>query len=200
MLMLIKGARIAYVVCLTLLMTLSASLCAVEVKGIQIQDHVAQAGAKQSLVLNGTGIRTKFIFDIYVGALYLPKKSANAKQIINSSDAKRISMHFIYDKVEKKKMTDAWTEGFEDATDDAAFKAMQPRINQFNGFFPDMVKGDTIIIDFIPNKGTQVTINKALKGTVAGDDFQKALLSMWLGDSPPNEELKDGMLGIVEEE
>jgi hypothetical protein len=34
-----------------------------------------------------------------------------------------------------------------------------------------------------------------VKGTLAGDDFSRALLSIWLGASPPNPELKSGLLG-----
>jgi len=37
-------------------------------------------------------------------------------------------------------------------------------------------------------------VNGAAKGTIKGDDFGKALLSIWLGD-PPNPEIKAGLLG-----
>ncbi len=173
-------------------------LRAVEVNGINIDDKITQPATNQTLILNGTGLRTKFIFDIYIGALYLPTKTSDAKHVINGPEAKRISMNFLYDKVESKKMTDGWSDGFSEAVDDASFKALQPQIKQFNSYFPDIVKGDVVVIDFIPETGTSVTINNVEKGIVAGDDFQKALLAIWFGDSPPNEELKDGMLGITE--
>ncbi len=35
----------------------------------------------------------------------------------------------------------------------------------------------------------------AVKGTIEGDDFAKALLAIWLGGDPPNPEIKAGMLG-----
>ena len=182
------------------ILTFAGALPAVEVEGVNITEKISQPATKQILILNGTGIRTKFIFNIYVGALYLPNKSSDAKQIINSPEAKRISMHFLYDKVESKKMTEGWSDGFAEVLDEdeAALKALQPKIKQFNSYFPDIVKGDVVIIDFIPNTGASITINNNLKGTIAGDDFQKALLAIWFGDSPPNEELKDGMLGIVD--
>jgi len=176
----------------------SAPIFAIEVEGVSVDEKITQAATKQTLILNGTGVRTKFIFDIYVGALYLPKKSSNAQQIINDSQAKRISLHFLYDKVESKKMTDGWSDAFAESVDEASLVALKDRINQFNSYFPDIIKGDVVVLDFIPNSGVSVTINKALKGTVAGDDFQKALLAVYLGDSPPNEGLKEGMLGIVD--
>ncbi len=181
-----------------LVLAFAGPLLAVEVKGVNVTESISQPATKQTLILNGTGVRTKFIFDIYVGALYLPTKSSDPQHIINSPMPKRISMHFLYDEIEKKKMTDGWIDGFSDNIDDARLKTLQPQITQFNSYFPDIVKGDIVVIDFIPQTGTTVTINNELQGTITGDDFQKALLSIWFGDSPPNEDLKEGMLGTVD--
>ena len=46
-----------------------------------------------------------------------------------------------------------------------------------------------------PGAGVQVSVNGAVKGTLKGDDFAKAFLSIWLGADPPNPEIKAGMLG-----
>jgi len=40
-----------------------------------------------------------------------------------------------------------------------------------------------------------VDVNGAVKGTIAGDDFARALFAIWLGARPPNAELKTGLLG-----
>ena len=181
-----------------LILTFTGPLFAVEVHGVEISEKISQPETKQILILNGTGIRTKFIFDIYIGALYLPSKSSDPQQIINSPEAKRISMHFLYDHIKKEKMTDGWSDAFAEVADETTLATLLDRIKQFNSYFPDIVEGDVVNIDFIPNTGASVTINNILQGTVAGDDFQKALLAIWFGDSPPNESLKDGMLGIVD--
>lgn len=170
-----------------------------EIKGINVAEQVTQPATGQSLILNGTGIRSKFIFDIYVGALYLTRKSTDPKQIINSPAAKRISMYFVYGKIDKKTMADAWNDAFADALDKAAYKALKNKIDQFNSYFPDIDKGDKVVIDFIPNRGVAISINGKRKGVISGDAFQHALLSIWLGDSPADASLKEGMLGIAED-
>ena len=43
--------------------------------------------------------------------------------------------------------------------------------------------------------GLQVDVNGTVKGTIKGDDFANAFLSIWLGASPPNPDIKTGMLG-----
>ena len=40
-----------------------------------------------------------------------------------------------------------------------------------------------------------VEINDAAKGTVDGADLAAAMLGIWLGPEPPNDDLKDGLLG-----
>ena len=182
------------------LILLSGSALALQIENIEIPPQITQTGTQQILKLNGAGIRTKFIFDIYVGALYLSMNSKDAKQILNDTSSKRISMHFLYGKIDKEKMTSGWTDGFEDNLSDAQFAALKPSIDKFNAAFDsDTVKGDIVIIDFIGNKETSVTINGAEKVHVAGADFQRAVLSIWLGESPADEDLKEAMLGIVEE-
>jgi chalcone isomerase-like protein len=38
-------------------------------------------------------------------------------------------------------------------------------------------------------------VNGADKGSIEGQDFSRAFLAIWLGDAPPNPELKAGLLG-----
>jgi len=176
-----------------LLLLLSPSLYAREIAGVHLADSISIGG--QTLSLNGAGIRSKFVFDIYVGALYLTTKTSDAKQAINMAGPKRISMHFLYDEVEKEKLTDGWTDGFENNIDEKSFNALKPRLAEFNKLFVTVKKGDVIILDYTPQQGTSVTINGQLKGKVTGADFNQALLKVWLGNEPADEDLKEGMLG-----
>lgn len=182
------------------LILLSSPVLALQIENIEIPEQITQAGAQQALTLNGAGLRTKFIFNIYVGALYLSSSSKEVGQILNDTGSKRISMHFLYGKIEKEKMTNGWTDGFEDNLSEAQFAALKPSIDKFNSAFSsNTVKGDSVIIDFIDNKETSVTINGTEKTRIRGADFQRAVLSIWLGESPADEDLKQAMLGISEE-
>ena len=58
----------------------------------------------------------------------------------------------------------------------------------------DIKSGQRMTFILKPGQGTQVDVNGAVKGTIKGEDFAKALLSIWLGD-PPNPEIKSGLLG-----
>jgi hypothetical protein len=54
--------------------------------------------------------------------------------------------------------------------------------------------GQKMVFTFNPGSGLQVAEGGVVKGTIKGDDFARAFLSIWLGD-PPNTDLKSGLLG-----
>jgi len=182
--------KILWMVGLTLGLVTNAH--AVEVEGVQVADTVSVDG--QTLLLNGAGVRTKFFFDIYIGALYLPNKTESAEAAINSKANKRVWMYFLYDEVSKDKLTHGWTKGFE-KNSKSNFEQLQARLNQFNSFFHDMKKGDTVTYDFNANGTTTVIINGKPVGSITGEDFQQALLAVWLGKKPADGDLKEAMLG-----
>lgn len=167
---------------------------ALEVAGIQL-DETIRLDSGPRLVLNGAGIRKKVFFNIYVGALYLEEKSTDADNILNSGKSNRVLMHFIYDGVSKKKITDGWNSGFEKNLSPETLATLRPRINEFNAMFTDTRAGDRIFLDYVPDKGTLVTINDTQKGIVAGSDFNRALLGIWLGEKPVTSSLKNALLG-----
>ena len=91
-------------------------------------------------------------------------------------------------------MTKAWQEGFEKSAK-PQLPALKDRIATLNGWMADMKSGQKMTFIFKPGTGVQVDVNGQAKGTIKGDDFAKAFLSIWLGAEPPNPEIKAGLLG-----
>ena len=175
-----------------LLYCLSFSLPAKQLAGVELDETLMLDGL--SLQLNGAGIRSKFIFDIYVAAFYTTK-AVKQFAYINLQQPMRMSMHFVYKEVDKEKLTDAWKQGFEENLTAAVSEQLKDKINSFNGFFETVHKGDVITLDYLPLTGTRVSINKTEKGQIEGADFYKALLLIWLGKEPVAEDLKQQLLG-----
>ena len=73
--------------------------------------------------------------------------------------------------------------------------ALQDRIARLNGWMGDMKKGQRLTFIRRPDMGIDVDVNGVAKGTIEGEDFARAFLAIWLGPSPPNPELKSGLLG-----
>lgn len=186
---------------ITLLLSLifSISVQAKEVAGIDVAENISFSEQSSKLKLNGAGIRTKFIFDIYIGSLYLGKKSTNPKKIYTMHGEKRISMHFLYDEIEKAKLVSGWNAGFENNLSSNELTKFKQQIDQFNNLFVTVKKGDVINLNFTPTTGTHVVINGNILGLVEGDEFFIALLKIWLGAEPADSDLKQAMLGTDSE-
>lgn len=185
---------------LILLLSLSSffsySLHAREVAGINIAETISFSDQSTKLILNGAGIRVKFIFDIYVGSLYLEKEVHTPKDAYSLPGEKRISMHFLYSEVSKEKLINGWNDGFNNNLSKSERQKLKNKIKLFNDLFITVKKDDLINLDFIPTTGTKVVINNKLMGLVESDEFFSALLRIWLGEDPADDELKDAMLGI----
>lgn len=169
-------------------------LAAREIAGIEVPPTVTMDN--EVLVLNGAGIRQKFFIKVYVGALYLKSQRTAVNDVLNDPGAKSIVMSFLYKEVSTRKLVEGWNKGFRSNNIPDELKHLQERINQFNALFNTVYKGDVIRLDYKPGEGTQVWINETLKGTVIGEDFFRAVLKIWLGPKPAEEELKDALLGI----
>jgi hypothetical protein len=166
-------------------------LHAATLAGVSLPDQATVGG--KTVVLNGLGIRTATFLKVkvYVIGLYLESKSSNPQAIIASGENKRIAMHFVHD-VSADKLRGGWTEGFEDNARDVA--GINDEIAKFNASMRDVNSGDSIVLDFAGDK-VDVLINDTRIDSVAGKAFQQAVLAIWLGPKPPNEALKQGILG-----
>ena len=145
------------------------------------------------LVLNGMGLRTKYMVKVYVAGLYLAQKSSDPAAILKPDVTKRIVMHFVRD-VSKNQLTDGFTESFENNTPEAA-KTLKPDIDRLFSALDAVKDGEEVTFTYVPGTGTAVAIAGTEKVTIAGPSFADLIFSVWLGPKPPNAGLKKGILG-----
>jgi len=168
---------------------------AAEVEGVKLADK-AQVGGSE-LTLNGAGVRTRVFFKVYVGALYLQKKAGSTDAVLGDSGAKRIAMHMLRD-LDAEQLFSALNEGLKKNHAPGELARLEPQVKQLEGIFNAVKaanKGDVILLDYLPGAGTRVTVRGDDKGTIAGEDFNRALLRIWLGEQPADSALKKAMLG-----
>jgi len=174
------------------------ALFARDIEGVSIAETTIVENTPAALTLNGAGVRTKFFFDIYIGSLYLTKKNHDPEAILTLDGPKRISMHFLYDEVSKEKLVDGWIDGFKNNHSRSEYEKLTPELERFNTLFTNMKKSDVLDFDYIPNQGTFIYHNKKRLGHIKDADFYRALLKVWLGNEPADDDLKQAMLGITD--
>jgi hypothetical protein len=172
-------------------LVLSVPAFAGSLAGVTLPDTVNVNG--KDLVLNGMGLRKKAIFKVYVGALYLPAKSADAEAVIKLDEPKRMVMHFVRD-VGKEKIAEGWKEGFANNSP-ATLETLQQRLDEFAALWVDMADGDEATMTYVPGIGLKVEMKGKEVGLLQGKAFADAVLACWLGPHPPSEDLKTGVLG-----
>ena len=170
----------------------AAGAYARDCKGVSFPEQTQVAGS--TLTLNGLGLRQATIFkvNVYVAALYVVKTSGDANAVLDANAPYEMVLHFVRD-VGTGDIAKGWNEGM--ARNSAGQPpGLQERLATLSSWMADLKSGQRMIFSFKPGAGVQVTVDGTVKGTINGDDFGRALLSMWLG-VPPNPELKAGLLG-----
>jgi chalcone isomerase-like protein len=168
---------------------------AAEVAGVKLDDKT-QVESRE-LVLNGAGLRKRLFFNVYVIGLYLPEKKADPAAILALAGPKRAAIHMLRD-VGAETFTEALVEGLRANTTEAEYKALEPRTQELARIIAEIKeakKGMTISLDWT-GAATQILVNGKPAGKpIAGEDFYRALLRIWLGDKPVQDDLKKSLLG-----
>jgi hypothetical protein len=164
-----------------------------ECAGITLPDAVSVDG--KPLVLNGMGLREATIFkvDVYVAALYVEHRSADAAALVTGEQLKQLRIHFVRD-VSREDMLENMERALR-AGAGAKYPALEARFNQLKSWMTALHSGDEFIITYRPNVGIDVLSGTRSLGPIAGKDYADAILRIWLGEHPPTPELKRGLLG-----
>jgi hypothetical protein len=172
------------------------AFAALDVAGVKFDD-TAKVGAGDT-VINGAGMRKRAFFKVYAIGLYLPQKAASAADAISAKGAKRIAIVTLRD-LTAEQFVDALIDALKANHDETALKALQPKIDQFRSTMlaiGNAPEKSVVNLDWLPDSGTRLTFNGATKGTdISGEDFYRALLRIWLGDKPAQDDLKEQLLG-----
>jgi hypothetical protein len=169
---------------------------AVDVSGYKFEDTTKVAG--KELILNGAGMRTKFVVKVYAAGLYVPEKKKTTADILKQDGPRRITLQMARD-VSSEDFGKAFMEGLNDNVDRTEKQKIVAQIGKFGEMFAGvngLKKGDVLHIDWIPGSGTVCELNgKKLVENVPDIAFYNALLGIWLGDKPVDRSLKPALLG-----
>jgi len=179
---------------LLLFLAFALPLHAAEVAGVKFDDTVRIG--QSELRLSGAGLRKRFVFvDVYAMGLYVGDPKADR---IAQGGAKRVAIRMLRD-VDANTFSKALIDGMRPNHDEATMKALEPRIAELTAIMAavgEAKKGMAIDLDWDPAAGTRVTIDgKAAGKPIAGEDFYQALLRIWLGPKPVQDDLKQALLG-----
>lgn len=168
---------------------------AAEVEGVRFDDTLRLDG--RELQLNGLGARSVLLFKPYVAGLYVPERSRSAAELLAQGGPRRLSLRLLTD-LSAERFVKAFGEGLRDNHDEAQLAALRERIERLDATMRAIggaKKGDRIDIDFADG-ATRVLLNGQPRGEpIAGEDFYRAILRIFLGERPADRSLKNALLG-----
>lgn len=170
------------------------ALADVQVAGVRVPAQLAEGS--QALTLNGAGLRTRFVVKVYVAALYVTTKSHDAAALIDSTQPRRMRLRMLRD-VDSKSLDSALQDGLRDNTPSQELAALKAPAERLSGLMNDIGaarEGDVIDLDF-DARGVAIASNGKPRGRIDDPAFARALLRVWLGDSPAQASLKQALLG-----
>lgn len=153
---------------------------------------------QQALVLNGAGMRTKYFFKVYIGALYLRERMHSTEAVLADKGPKRIEL-YVMRHVGADRFVKAFHTAINNNLTPDEYRAVSARLARFEQVFGEIGAVDedsVVLLDYLPQGDQMVlSVNGKERVRIPGADFYSALLKVWLGKQPAQESLKKAMLG-----
>ncbi len=174
----------------------AAGATAIDLAGVRYAP-TASVGSS-TLRLNGAGIRTRFVVQVYTAGLYLGARADTPEAVLAAPGAKRLHVVMLRD-IDASELGRLFTRGMQDNAPKEEFSKSVPGTLRMADIFSEkkrLAKGENFSVDFVPGVGTQVLVNGKPAGEpIAEPEFFRALMAIWLGPNPADAALKQALLG-----
>lgn len=173
----------------------AGSACAAALDGQQFEDTAVLSD--RTLRLNGLGLRGVAWVKAFVAGLYLPAPTRDSVQVLTMPGPKRLRLKIMLD-APSHELTKSLISRITRNETEVAQAQMEERITRLAAQLDsmgDLRVGDTIDIDFLPDRGTVLRLNERPVGhPVMGDDLYRSVLKIFVGERPVDKRLKEGLL------
>ena len=174
----------------------SAAAQTTDVAGVDFDNKLSLGGAP--LLLNGAGVRYKFVVKVYAAGLYLAARAATPEAVLAAAGPKRLHIVMLRD-IDATELGKLFTKGVEQNASREEFIKAIPGTIRMGELFAEkkqLKAGESFAIDWMPGKGTAILVNgKASGEAIREPEFFASLMKIWLGKSPADRLLKDALLG-----
>lgn len=166
-------------------------------------DQVAiEAGdATLNLTVTGVGLREKTFMkiDVYTIVSYVAEGTVleddKGLSLLGAEAAKQLRMD-LRRGFSREKLINSFKDVIEDNYDDTS--AFAADMETFFGYFTvDAEEDDILIFTYLPGVGLSTNLNGVEKGVIANAAFSQALWTVWFGEEPASDGLKESLLAAL---
>lgn len=160
---------------------------------------VNYGGQSWNLKALGSGLRKKYIFKVYVAALYADSGAdfgPDPAAFVNSTDIPKRMVLVLKRDLDAKKIAEAISEGFiHNVWKEKPEPGLKKELDNFIAFFGGELKSDqTIELTYLPGVGLLTSVSGQAKPIVTEPRLARDIWGIWLGDRPISESLREELV------
>ena len=149
-----------------------------------------QGGTPLQRAADATRTHLLGLVDLYTLAIYTDAPRLDPERLTSPDAAKAVRIEVRYQEeasLRRRAPADWWRELVPTLEPDAT--------THLRRAFAALKRGDVVLVEYVPGKGTTVRVNRAEAATGANHDLILAFLDHWLGQQPVSEAIKRSLLG-----
>ncbi|UXI68746.1 chalcone isomerase family protein [Tahibacter amnicola] len=179
------------------LLTLSATASAVTVGGEEFPERIDVPGVGNNLHLSGAAVLDRNFVPFYTAALYVPLSVRSGEQLASGMSPFRMTVIWQIPALDDARVDEYWLKSFTDAVGANQMPRIKGNVDRFLALFGAAEHGQTILFDYIPDAGMRIYVDNKPVGQLAGVEFNRALIAIWLGEKAPRE-FRDTLLANID--
>jgi hypothetical protein len=148
--------------------------------------ELSVAGSSIRLLGQATRVHLAGVEDLYTIGLYAAGPFDRAK-LVSEEAVKALRIAVTYEHDWRRPMIVDWPRELVPRTEPGA-------VAHLRGVFAPLRRGDVVLIEYTPRRGTTVRVNTSIAVFAAKHDLMLAFLDHWLGQRPVSEEVKQALL------
>jgi hypothetical protein len=165
------------------LMTLAPLAGAVDVGGVNFPDRLNGAAANMKLV--GAAVMARNFVPFYAGALYVPPSVRSVAQLRSGLSPCRIQLVWMAPDLDLAPVQSYWRGVIEAAAGKERFPRVKAQGERLVQAMIAAKRGQRIDFDYDPDAGVRLRVDDKPLVQLAGVEFNRSLLDVWIGESAP---------------
>ena len=98
----------------------------------------------------------------------------------------RLRLIWALPQLDKPGVVDYWAKALKEAGGES-YARIKPKAEHFAGVLPAATRGQNVVFDYVPDAGMRVMVDDQPVVQMAGVEFNRTLLAVWLGPAAPAE-------------
>jgi hypothetical protein len=175
-----------------LVVSLAASTDSIVIEKTSFSKALEVPGAR--LALEGAGLfRWKYFLKVYAAAHYVGEDAKRQGADADADVPRRLEIAYFVG-ISGKDFGKAAEELLADALSPEQLAPLRERLGQLHRAYVDVKSGDRYALTYVPNRGTELSLNGHPLALIEGADFARAYFGIWIGRKPIDAGLRDALL------